>query len=289
MIKNKKRYSIRRKFMKKTNKIALFVGILGAIATVASAIITSNYTEQKIFKKLQGSVGEVSGDNNNVTINDVNDIVKDYQGVKELNKQYATQLEKNADELKQLKTQLGDTPIFKFNDLDLTVDGEEIPIDAANSMVTIDGREYLDKSFVDNILGTNRSLTIKDKTSLNDSWLVDSNYVNFPDSITDSFGDMHTNAITFSSYEPYAVFNLKEDFNLFSCRIAASEDSDSEFVGRIVIKADDKTVYTSPEFSKTTKPFVKKDIPVKNCSLLKIEFHNESGGECIISDAFAYN
>ena len=287
--------------MKKTNKIALFVGILGAMATVASAIITSNYTEQKIFKKLQGSVGEVSGDNNNVTINDVNDIVKDYQGVKELNKQYATQLEKNADELKQLKTQQGDTPIFKFNDLDLTIDGQEIPIDAANSMVTIDGREYLDKSFVDNILGTNRSLTIKDnqasigkiikdKTSLNDSWIVDSNGVDFPDSITDSYGNMHTNAITFSSNESYAVFNLNEDFNLFSCRIATdSEYTDSEFVGRIVIKADDKTVYTSPEFGKTTKPFVKKDIPVKNCSLLKIEFHTESNGKCIMADAFAYN
>ena len=32
---------------------------------------------------LEGSVGEMFVDNNNVTINDVNDMVKDYQGMKE--------------------------------------------------------------------------------------------------------------------------------------------------------------------------------------------------------------
>lgn len=286
--------------MSNTNKTTIIVGIIGAFATILAAFIASNYSEQKIMKNLQNSIGEVSGNNNHIALNDVNDFVKDYEKIKVSNDRYANQLEDANKEIEGLKNQIGDTPIFKFSDLGLTIDGEEISLDSTNSMVTIDGREYLDKSFVDNLLTTNQTLTIKgenayigkvikDKASLNDQWVVDSDATNFPDNVTDSYGNMYTNAIEFTGSDCYSIFNLNKEFALLKCRFSIKEDANSNVIGQVIIKADDAIVYRSPTLDKKKEPFIKADIPIKNCTLLTIEYHSENYGYCIISDASVYN
>lgn len=286
--------------MRNENKGTIIAAVIGAIATILAAFIASGYEQQKIQKSLQNSIGKVTGDNNTITINNIDDFIKDYQNKLTSNDRYAKQLEETTKELEEAKKQIVSNPILKFKDLQLTIDGEEIPIDSSKSMVTIDGRDYLDKSFVDNLLGKNRELTIKengayigkvihDKMNLTDKWLVDSDAVDFSDSITDSFGNLCSDAIQFSSENSYAVFNLDEGYTLFKCRIGLSNEAYSDVTEQIVIKADDKTVYTSPTLKKTKKPFIKADIPIKNCSLLTIECHSNGYGHCIISDASVYN
>jgi len=285
------------------SKGTIIAAVIGAVATLLAAFFSANYGEQKMQKNLQNSIDKVTGDNNTININNIDDFIKDYQNTKVSNDRYAKQLEESEKELEDIKKQVGDVPDFKFKDLKLTIDGEEMPFDSTNSMVTIDGRDYFDKNFVDSLLGGNRELTIKennayigrvikDKVNLADKWLVDSTpggYVEFQDSVTDSFGNMCANAIKFDGENSYAVFNLEEGYSLFKCRIALMEDVDSDINEQVIIKADNKVVYKSPSLNKTKKPFVKADIPIKNCSLLTIEFHSDGYGKGIISDASVYN
>lgn len=286
--------------MNSKNKGTIIAATIGAIATILAAIISSNYQQKKMQTILQNSIEKVTGDNNTININSVDDFIKDYQKVLTSNDRYAQQLEDTSKELEETKKQIVDTPLLNFKDLQLTIDGEEIPIDSTKSMVTIDGRDYLDKSFVDNLMGTDRQLVIKDngayigkiikdKMSLTDKWIVDSDGVDFTDSITDSYGNMCTNAMEFSGSESYAIFNLEEGYSLFKCRIALKDEVSSDITEKIVVKADDKAVYTSPALSKTKKPFIEADIPIKNCSLLTIECNADGYGHCIISDASVYN
>lgn len=290
----------RGRYMKGKNKVTLIASIIGAVATISVGFIGgSSYGQQKLQKNFQNSFEKITGDNNTVNINNVDGFIKDYQNLMTSNDRYAKQLEDATKELEELKAQMGETPIFKFKNLRLTIDGEEIPLNSTNSMAIIDGREYLDKSFVDNLLGSDRSLTIKedeafvgkiiqDKTDLINEHIVDSDSVNIPDSITDSYGNMYVNAMEFYE-DSYIIFNLKEEYTLLKCGFSIKENAYSDVTGRIVIKADDRVVYTSPALGKTIKPFIKTDIAIKNCSLLTIEYHAESYGHGIVSNAVIYN
>ena len=78
---------------------------------------------------------------------------------------------------------------------------------------------------------------------------------------------------------------------IFNINISMSEDIYSDTTGMVTIKADDNVVY-SKELNKYTEPVLEIDIPINNCSLLKICYdsnHNFSSEGCIISDAILYN
>lgn len=287
--------------MNTSNKVTIVVGILGAIATVSSAYLSSNYAEQKIMKNLQNSIGEVSGSNNTITLNDVNDFIKDYEKIKVSNDRYATQLEDANKELKELKEQIGDTPIIKFKNLGLTINGKESNIDANKSFVNVDGRDYIDKTFIEEIIGDKKSFTIKNdnayigkivqgQTDLSDKWVVDSSEVYSPDTITDSYGNELIGAYEFKYRDSKIIFNMDKEYSLLKFKLSVNSDAEIDGKASITIKADDKTVYTSPMLDKKTKPFVKEDIPINNCSLLTIEcYSNEYSISCIVSDAIVYN
>lgn len=286
--------------MNKTNRITLIAAALGAAATVSAAFVGSSYGQQKFQKNLQNSIEEITGDNNTVNINNMDGFIKEYQNLMVSNDRYAKQLKDTVKELDELKEQMGDTPIFKFRDLRLSVDGEEVSLNSKKSMAIIDGREYFDKSFIDSLLGSDRSLTIKedgayvgkiiqDKTDLKNKRVVDSHGVDFPDSETDSYGNTYVNAIEFHGSDSFVTFNLNEEYSLLKCGFSMEENAYSDVTGYIVIKADDKVVYTSSELGKTKKPFSETDIAINNCMLLTVEYHSESHGYGIVSDAVIYN
>ncbi|MCX4375054.1 MAG: hypothetical protein OSJ61_02680 [Lachnospiraceae bacterium] len=287
--------------MSTSNKVTFIVGIIGAIATVSAAFISSNYAEQKIMKNLQNSIGEVSGSNNTITLNDVNDFVKDYEQVKISNERYAEQLNETSNELKELKNQMGDTPVFKFKNLGLTIEGKNAAIDSNKAFVSIDGRDYIDKTFIEEIIGDKKTFTIKDENAyigkviqeqanLADNWVVDSSSVDTPDTITDSYGNELIDAYEFKYRDSKIIFNVNKDYSLLQCKLSINSDANIEGKASITIKADDKIVYTSPMMDKKSKPFIKKDIPINKCSLLTIEcYSNDYDISCIVSDAIVYN
>lgn len=279
----------------------VITGIFSIVSAVIAAYAGEQIGEQKVYKDLRNSVGEISGDNATVTINDVNGFVKDYENTKKSNDRYAKQLEDTTKELEELKKQVGDTPIFKFQDMGLSIDGKEISLDSKNAMVTVDGRRYLAEEFTENVLDSKKELTIKDnmayvgkivkdKTDLIGQWVMEGDWMEFPDSATDSYGNVYTNAIKFNHSGAYGMFTLNQDYGLFSCDIAMDEDADINATGKITIKADNKVVYTSPKIEKKGEPFHISDIDIKNCSLLTIEYDvDESWSKVILSNVSVYN
>lgn len=287
--------------MKKEIVAALITGTLGVIASLTTAILGVHHGEEKILTKMNQSIGEISGDNANVYFNNVDEFMKDYERTKKSNEIFATQTTDLKKEVDELKSQIGDTPIFRFSDLNLFIDGDEQSINPQNSMVEIDGRDYFDKEFIENILGKNRKLYIKDnnayigkviknRANLSDQWVVNTEGVDFPNRITDSYGNMYTNAIRFHERTCSVIYNLNKEYSLLKMKISMCEDADNiNTEGRIIVKADDKEVY-SKTITKKTKPSVEKDIPIRNCSLLTIEYITEGyRNTCLVSDAAVYN
>ena len=66
--------------------------------------------------------------------------------------------------------------------------------------------------------------------------------------------------------------NLNRNYVNLRLSMAIKDGGSENCVGVITIKADDNVVYTSPELGKTTEPITISDIPLSNCSLLKIEY-----------------
>lgn len=297
--------------MKAQVKAAIITGGLGIVATVIGSLISFNSGIEKgntsTMSEIETAIGNVTGDYANVTINDIGNFVKDYEDVqqnneelKSLNKQYYELLNQNTTEIESLKTQVGDTPILSFQDLKLSINGEDKPINTSKSMVIIDGREYLSKEFIENLLN-GETLTIKDgnayigkvikdKASLFDQWLTDSYVMEFQSNINDSYGNIHSKAMVFyNSGTKYAVFNVNNEFSYLKCTFAIKDNAVAGKDGIITIKADSDVVYTSPNISKTTKPFTVEDIPINNCSLLTIEYTSDGNNNCIVSNAILYN
>lgn len=277
-------------------KVALITGC----ASIIVAVLGSQYGEKSTISKLSQSIGDITGDNTTITINNVDDIVNNYTTLKEANELYSKQIQNSNKEIENLKQQIKDTPTMTYKDLQLFINGEDSKINSKNSMIIIDGREYLDKSFIDKVLGSKKTFNIKEdkayigkvvknKTNLTERHLVDSSSSELPDSITDSYGNIYTDAIAFYGGGSYATFNLNKEFSLFKCKFSLEDESYSDITGRAIIKADKKVVYTSPILTKKTKPFVKADIPLNNCTLLEIEFHSEGYIRGIISNASVYN
>ena len=85
-----------------------------------------------------------------------------------------------------------------------------------------------------------------------------------------------------------ATYNLNRVYTDLKLSMAIK---DGGCVGVSTIKADDIVVYTSPELSKITEPITISDIPLSNCSLLKVEYSNNGSwnNRCLIFDASVYN
>lgn len=299
--------------MNKTIKAALITGIATIIAGFIGGMSYGKSSEQKNIQNeihsVMGNVINVTGNDNQVTINSVKDLVDEYQRLQSQNKslleqnsKYFSDLTEANYQLNALQSKTNELPEIKFNDLSLLIDVQDIPINKNNSMVTIDGRDYFSREIVESLIPTNQNMIIKDDTlfvgrvivnssNLFDQWKVDSGFVDIQTSATDSYGNIHENTLVFHGQSSYIVYNIKNQYSLLQCNISVKEDARIDGKGKLIIKADDYIIYTSPTLTKTTKPFKEIDIPLNNCSLLTIEYNRDFrySNSCLVSDIVLYN
>lgn len=161
--------------MKASIKVAWITGLLGLAGTVSAAIIGNSIgksTEQRNIQnqmnEVMGDMVNVIGDGNNVTINDIKEVLEDYLDLKTQNEsllaqntKYFDDLTKANKEIDQLHMLSSEEPSINFTNLAMSIDGEDMPVNQNNSMVTINGRDYMSKELFEKIIPDNKSITIK--------------------------------------------------------------------------------------------------------------------------------
>ena len=309
--------------MKGTIKAAIITGMFGVVGTVSAAVIGlyigKNTEQQNIQNEINeafGDVVNVIGDGNDVTVNDIRELVEEYQDLKkqnaslvDQNTKYFDDLEKVTEELELLKgesgsemerlnQQLSGMPSVEFRSMGLCMDGNDVAMDTTDSAVVVNNRVYYSDEFVKNLVGSGRSITaqdgtlyigkmIKEKEALSEKWLMDKYKVSFTDVETDSYGNNHTNPMVFYNGSS-VIYNLSQEYSYFQCNISIENTSKIDRMGNIMIKADGIEIYKSPDMTKLTEPF-DINITINNCSLLTIEFVANSNIGCIISGSTVYN
>lgn len=298
---------------------AIITGILGIAGTMAAAAMAKDQGEQETINQLNSQIANVNGDNNTVTINSVDDLINEYKELTAENKALVSQNTKYYDELEEannkikeyenqsaskvqeLEQQLNDKPDVQFRNVGLSIEGEDIPINTTDSSVVINNRTYYSDEFIKSLISPDTNLSvqndmmyvgkiIKEKSYLSDAWMMDAKHVSTLNNITDSYGNVHTNALYFSRDKCSIIYSLNGEYSLLKCNIAINDGAYMDQTGVLTIKADDVVVYTSPVLTKTTEPFSETDIPIGNCSLLTIEYNASSYyNECILDEIILYN
>lgn len=298
---------------------AIITGIFGFVGAVITGNMAKDQGAQETINQLNSQIANVNGDNNTVNINSVDDLIEEYSELASENKSLVSQNTKYYDELEEaqnkiaeyesqsnskvqeLEQQLNDMPNVQFKDLGLSVNGEDIPINPTRSSVVIDNKTYYSDEFVYKLIDSNSNISIQDnimyigkiikeKSSLSSEWILNNDSVVFDDSITDSYGNMHTNPMRFVGNKGSIIYNLNSQYSLLKCDISICNSARMDKAGVITIIADDTIVYTSPVLTKTTEPFTEEDIPINNCKLLTIEYNADSSyNKCIIDNVMVYN
>lgn len=160
-------------------KTEIKAAIIGGIFTIAAGIIGAKFGEQQgeqsVMSEISTNVATITGDNNQITINDINTFVAGYLDLKEQNRQLQQmnsqyyeliqekdrQLSNDNSQIEELNGMLADSPVITYQDRELYISAEKVPIKTEGSVIVIDGREYLSREIVDYLLPDRESLTIK--------------------------------------------------------------------------------------------------------------------------------
>lgn len=299
--------------MKTEITAALITGTLGIVAAVAGSLISLNIGKSEgvnaAMYEMSEAFAPVIGDNNTVTVNDISTFISDYEStkkqneqIKDLNAQYVSQLAQTAEQVDKLTAQVGDVPILNYQDLTLSINGENVVVNSKDAMIVIDGREYVSKEIAEKLLDDGQSAIYKngtmyigrivaDKDNLFNQWEVNFAKCEISENVNDSYGNNHSKVLRMWDSSCSAVYNLNKKYTLLKMSIAMDADAGMDYVGIITIKADDNVVYTSPNLSKTSEPYTISDISINNCSLLTIEYNTTGGwnNKCFVYDASVYN
>lgn len=301
--------------MNKTIKAALITGVATIIAGFIGGMSYGKSSEQKnIQNEIQSVMGDVinvTGNDNQVTINSIKDLIDDYQRLQSQNKSLLEQNSKYFSDLTEANCQVStlqsftnDIPEINFNNLSLSLDAQDILINKNNSMVTIDGGDYFSREIVESLIPTNQKMIIKDntlfigtvvanKSNLFEHKVMDQSNCGIQDTATDSYGNVYSNLLfmqTQNNYNhDYIIYVLNEQYSLLRFSVSIRDNAKLDRKGILTIKADDQVVYTSDSLNKKTELFSEIDIPINYCKLLTIEYDSEEYCGCIISDAIVYN
>lgn len=301
--------------MSNTIKAAIITGVATIVAGFIGGMGYGKSSEQKnIQNEIQAAMGNVvnfMGDNNEVTINSVKDLVDEYQRLQSQNKSLLDQNTKYFSDLSEanyqvsaLQSKTNDMPEINFNNLALSIDAQDILINKNNSMVTIDGRDYFSREIVESLISDEQNFTIKNdtlfignvvanKANLFEHKIMHQSNCEIRDTATDSYGNIYANILymnTLSNYNhDYIIFVLNEQYSLLRFSVAIVDFAQLDKKGVLTVKADNQVVYTSDSLNKKTELFTEVDIPINYCTLLTIEYDGEYTNGCIISDAIVYN
>ena len=91
------------------------------------------------------------------------------------------------------------------------------------------------------------------------------------DALTDNYGNSYSSAI-YSYYNDTRTYQtlLNMKYSRFKATLYVPKGCSSDNIAKIIIKTDGKTVYSSPEITKTTAP-VHVDVDIRGCNDFQIE------------------
>lgn len=154
----------------KKNTALIVVALIGAAATISgstlAAILGNSHGEktgeENQIQYIQSQIANVNGDNNTVEINNVselidayNNLVSENDALKKQNDIYVDDLTDAKNNIETLESQLNNSPILNYRNLSLSLNGNDIPVNSTNSMVTIDGRDYISKEIMEKLISDN--------------------------------------------------------------------------------------------------------------------------------------
>lgn len=105
--------------------------------------------------------------------------------------------------------------------------------------------------------------------------------------LTDNYGNSYGQAqyMFWNKGNFETLLNMK--YSRFKCTLYVPKGCTSDDIAKILIKADGKTIYTSPEITKTSAP-VDVDVNITGCNDFQIEFEGNHRNLSYIADAGFY-
>lgn len=293
--------------MKEKNITKIIIALISVIAAgTGGTIVGNNLAIIKQEEYFNSQIVEINGNNNNVEINNVKELIDEYINLlndnkilKEKNTDYFTELSSAKTKIIDLEHQSKEIPELSFANIGLVIDAEEVSINKDKSVVTIEGRQYFADEILKRIIPDNKAMTIKndnlyigkvvsDKAKLSEQWIVNESSCETNLICKDSYGNPRTAIALFSYYNGSIVYNLNRKYSYLKCTISMYEDCSMDSNVILTISPDTGEAY-SVQLQKTTEPY-EIEIPINNCSLLTISTDSErSSRNVIISDAILYN
>lgn len=292
---------------KKDNRLKIIIALIGLAGTIIAAIIGVAFGKESQNKYVQSQIANVSGDGNTVTMNSVDDLVKNYnklskenETLKDQNQQYFNDYKKVSEEKEALSAQLKDTPTIQLKDLGLCINGDNMNINRSNSYAIINGAEFFSKDFIDYLTSDSTSVTIQDdalylgkivadRSALSSKWIIDLGGCEVLDNATDSYGNTHLDVVKLK-YNSSINYNLNEKYSFLKLKIAIDESSYNDRIGTISILADGQLIQTIPQLNKiSTNEIEYKDLQINNCSRLEIKYTGDRYIYPIIYEGEVYN
>lgn len=116
-------------------------------------------------------------------------------------------------------------------------------------------------------------------------------YISFLDQKTDNYGNMYNSSGKLFS-DDHAEYLLNMKYSRLKGTIFVEKGTTAPNTAIITVKADGKTIYTSPQISKTSYP-ISLDLNIRGCNHLEIacssiSISNSISGEIYIADAGFY-
>lgn len=293
----------------------IIVAIIGLIGIIVSAIIGAKWGKENVSVTVN-----IGGESVILKDNDIQEIANDNEELKNKISDYEQQIndfknkvsdyEKQIDDLtktnKILLEKLGiangaldDVPVIEYQNYGLSIDGDEKAINTDKSSVSINGKRYYSKDFVDNLLPNNKSAiekndmlyigtVIKEKANLFDRQMIDkSNFVSIKTDVKDTYGNIHNKAVVFEYKKGDITFNANREYSNLKFKLAVLDEKKGG--GIIQIETEQGILFTSNEILSTTEP-TEIILPINQASKITIRTLDEPHqAYTIVTDAILYN
>lgn len=274
--------------MKIKSKATIIAAFITATGTIVGAVVGGAWQKNNLNITVQ-----LDGKSIVLKDSDVQEVVAENEELKEKISGYESQIETMED----VKNE--NDYLIEFENLGLSIEGEEKTIEKDKSSVLIDGVRYYSQDIINNLLPINTSISVennmlyvgkkvKEKTSLYKQPIIDKGFdVFIYNNVSNTYGNVYNEAVIFQYNGCYIVFNAGMEYSNFKCTVSMEEGNRYESI--LQIEADDQVVYTSDKITCQTAPF-EIEIPINMASRLTIRTMGESGGSGIlISDGILYN
>ena len=296
---------------KSTKKLkkAIIKIILGILSIIISLLGGMSIGKNAVIKNINSSiVSNISGDNNNVSINNVEDLVNKYNdslktiaSLTEKNDTYFADYNDLKKKYEEISKEADGKTAVTYKNCGLYVDSVQQQVATDKSVINVDGVSYFSKGIISALAGSDKKVSmdneniyigkvVADKVSLfsDKIWVIEkrNSYNNVTK--TDSRGNIHANSLYLEYDSSYIIYNTNKKYKYISFILSIEKDAYNSSSVKVSLKDQDNNVLYVQEISKLSEPIQITDVDINNCSSLKIEISGNSG-HCIVSDAYLYN